>query len=99
MVGGRYEPRVAEATVLHHVVRTHLEPFLAAAAAASDGAGVPRFVEAEFRAFLGCGLLTRGFARVRCDGCAFERLVPFSCCPQQETMRSLIRTALETLVT
>jgi len=79
VVGGRYEPRVAEATVLHHVVRTHLEPFLAAAAAATDGAGVPRFVEAEFRAFLGCGLLTRGFARVRCDDCAFERLVPFSC--------------------
>ena len=79
MVGGRYEPRVAEATVLHHVVRTHLEPFLAAAAAATDGAGVPRFVEAEFRAFLGCGLLTRGVARVRCDDCAFERLVPFSC--------------------
>lgn len=79
MRGGVYEPRVADATVLYHVVRQHLEPFLAAAAAATEGVGVPRFVEAEFRAFLGCGLLTRGFARVRCDGCAFERLIPFSC--------------------
>src|SRR5207244_8340258 len=29
--------------------------------------------------FLRCGVLAHGFARVRCGGCAFERLVPFSC--------------------
>jgi len=66
-------------TVLRHVVETHLERFLEATAAATDGTGVPRFLEREFRAFLGCGDLRRGFARVRCDGCAFERLIPFSC--------------------
>jgi len=65
--------------VLHHVVRTHLERFLAETAAATDGAGLPRFIEREFRDFLGCGQLERGFARVRCDACRFERLVPFSC--------------------
>jgi len=65
--------------VLHRVVRTHLDRFLAETAAASDGAGVPRFIEREFRDFLGCGVLARGFARVRCDACRFERLVPFSC--------------------
>jgi len=65
--------------VLHRVVRTHLDRFLAEMAAASDGAGVPRFIEREFRDFLGCGVLARGFARVRCDACRFERLVPFSC--------------------
>jgi hypothetical protein len=32
----------------------------------------------EFRDFLGCGVLARGFARVRCGDRAFERLVPFS---------------------
>src|SRR5438093_11942715 len=47
-------------------------------AAASDGAGVPRFIECEFRDFLGCGILARGFAHVRCDACQFERLLPFS---------------------
>jgi len=52
--------------VLHHVVREHLERFLVETAAATDGAGVPRFIEREFRAFLGCGSLSRGFARVRC---------------------------------
>jgi hypothetical protein len=74
-----YEPRATAGTVLHQVVRTHLDRFLAETTAATDGAGVPRFIEREFRAFLGCGALERGFARVRCDACRFERLVPFSC--------------------
>jgi len=76
---GAYTPRVADGTVLHGVVRDHLETFLATVAARSDGVGLPAFVEREFRSFLRCGLLVHGFVRVRCDGCAFERLVPFSC--------------------
>jgi len=31
------------------------------------------------RRFLTCGVLAHGFTRVRCDGCGFERLVPFAC--------------------
>jgi hypothetical protein len=65
--------------VLHDVVRRHLKTFLAMATARTDGAGVPGFVATEFRKFLGCGVLARGFARVRCGDCAFERLIPFSC--------------------
>ncbi len=65
--------------MLHQVVREHLEPFLRAAAAAGEGVGLPQFVEREFREFLTCGVLAHGFARVRCDGCAYEHLVPFSC--------------------
>lgn len=65
--------------MLYQVVRTHLDRFLEETAAATDGAGVPRFIAREFRDFLGCGALARGFARVRCDDGAFERLVPFSC--------------------
>lgn len=52
-----YVPRAAADTVLHGVVREHLETFLAAAAARTDGVGLPRFIEREFRAFLRCGLL------------------------------------------
>jgi hypothetical protein len=56
-----------------------MEELLREAAARTDGAGLPDFVEREFREFLSCGVLARGFARVRCGDCAFERLVPFSC--------------------
>jgi hypothetical protein len=38
-----------------------------------------RTLGARWRVFLGCGQLERGFARVRCDACRFECLVPFSC--------------------
>jgi len=74
-----YQPRAAEGTVLHRVVRENLETFLREAADRTDGGGLPHFVEREFREFLTCGALGRGFARVRCENCAFERLVPFSC--------------------
>jgi len=29
--------------------------------------------------FLACGVLDHGFARIRCDGCAHESLLAFSC--------------------
>jgi Transposase zinc-binding domain len=75
---GVYEPRTMTGTVLHDVVRTYLDRFLTEMAAATD-AGLSRFIEREFRDFLGCGHLDPGFALVRCDACRFERLVPFSC--------------------
>ena len=77
--GAVYRPRDAEHTVLHAVIREHLETFLHEAATRTDGPGLPRFVEEEFRAFLRCGVLAHGFARLRCDGCGLDRLLPFSC--------------------
>ena len=74
-----YRPRDAEHTVLHQVIALHLEAFLGAAAEAGDGAGLPQFVEREFREFLTCGVVEHGAARFRCEGCAHEHLVPFSC--------------------
>ena len=79
MAVNTHQPRGAEGMILHGLVRDHLETFLRDAAERTDGAGVPRFVEKEFREFLTCGVLARGFARVRCGDCAYERLVPFSC--------------------
>jgi hypothetical protein len=67
VLAAAYEPRTTAGTVLQQVVRTHLERFLAEVAAATDEAGVPRFIEREFRAFLSCGSLSRGFARVHRD--------------------------------
>jgi hypothetical protein len=74
-----YRPRDAEHTVLHQVIAEHLEAFLRATAEASEGNGLPQFVEREFRECLGCGLFESGVARFRCEGCAREHLVPFSC--------------------
>jgi hypothetical protein len=74
-----YRPRDAEHTVLHQVIGVHLEAFLRAAAEAGDGTGLPQFVEREFREFLMCGAFEGGVARFRCEGCAREHLVPFSC--------------------
>jgi hypothetical protein len=55
------------------------------------GFGYPRFVEREFRRYLECGQLGRGFARVRCRRCGFERLLAFSCkgrlCPSCQARR------------
>ena len=39
-----YQPRAAEGTVLHRVVRENLETFLREAADRTDGGGLPRFV-------------------------------------------------------
>ncbi|MGH7822585.1 MAG: transposase zinc-binding domain-containing protein, partial [Candidatus Binatia bacterium] len=65
--------------MLHHVLREHLETFLEEARARGSGEGLPVFVERELREFLSCGVMARGFARFRCDGCGHEILVAFSC--------------------
>ena len=74
-----YEPRQPTTGVLHQVVRDHFETFRARAADLRDSEGLPGFVEQEFHKFLQCGALGAGFARFRCAGCGFDRLVPFSC--------------------
>jgi hypothetical protein len=71
--------RRPELTVLHQVVREHLETFLAETRLRVGGEGLPRFVERELREFLTCGVMARGFARFRCSGCKREILVSFSC--------------------
>ena len=73
-----YERRRPQETILHHLVREHLETFLAQVQART-GTGLPAFVREEFEAFLECGILAHGFLRVRCADCAHEKLVAFSC--------------------
>ena len=93
-----YRSRDAEHTVLHQVVAEHLEAFLEAVAEAGGGAGLPQFVEREFRKFLTCGVVEHGMARFRCEGCAREHLVAFSCkgrgwCPSCRGRRMTERAA------
>jgi len=63
-----YVRREPERSVLHGVLREHLETFLAEAKARGGGDGVPGFVERELREYLSCGVMARGFARLRCSG-------------------------------
>ena len=75
---GTYRRREPEHTVLHTVVREHLERFLEEARSGGRD-GYPPFIERAFRRYLDCGLLCHGFARVRCEACGEEILVAFSC--------------------
>ena len=62
----------------------------------AERTGYPAFIENELR-YLDCGLLSRGFARLRCSSCGFERLIACSCkgrlCPS-----CLARRAADTAV-
>ena len=75
-----YTRRRPDKTVLHRVVRDHLESLLADCAARSaTGRGYPAHVQAEFRRYLDCGILANGFLRVHCDACKQDELLAFSC--------------------
>ncbi len=64
--------------MLYALVRQYLESFLAHAREHYDGA-LPRYVEAELRAYLKCGVFSEGFTRARCDACGHDLLIAFSC--------------------
>lgn len=74
-----YVSRSPTTSVLYGVVRATLGALVAAVDAETDGNGLPGVVVNEFRKFFRCGVLSHGFARIRCADCAYERLVPFSC--------------------
>src|SRR2546422_11779352 len=73
----RRRPRNPEESLLHQVVGGELETFLASQQ--DNERQVPGFIEREFRSFLDCGVLARGFLRIACDTCRLDRVVAFSC--------------------
>jgi hypothetical protein len=73
----QYKPRRTEETILYKVVEKNLEAFLNSVAKADKH--IPKYVIEEFEAYLGCGRLENGFARLKCNECDYERLLPFSC--------------------
>ena len=74
-----YERRRPEATTLYQVVADNLATLYGAVDDGALAIALPRFVKKELEGYLECGLLCRGFARLRCDGCEETRLVAFSC--------------------
>ena len=78
--GTLYRPRRPTQTALYEAVQHHLETFVARVAESDPmGYGLPDWVERDFRGYLECGILAHGFARARCEGCGYERLIPLSC--------------------
>jgi len=74
-----YERRRPETTTLYRIVQDNLETLYGAVDDGAVKVGLPRFVRKELEGYLDCGLLCRGFARLRCGGCAQTRLVAFCC--------------------
>lgn len=75
-----YARRRPDKTVLYGLVREHAETLFAEARDRSVGGyGYPAHVENEFRRYIECGILARGFMRVHCAGCGRDELVAFSC--------------------
>lgn len=77
--GPSYERRRPEATILHKVIRENLLSFIELAEADPSSVSLPDYIKKEFHEFLDCGLLQKGFLRVRCEDCHHERLLAFSC--------------------
>jgi hypothetical protein len=78
---GVYRPRRPQETPLYRLIEDHFET-LVRIHEEEFQASCGRLRSAAQRAvekFLDCGLLERGFARVRCDRCRAEFLVAFSC--------------------
>jgi hypothetical protein len=72
-----YQRREPEKSVLYRLVQNNLATFIARAE--QRGRTIPWFVRKELEGYLDCGILARGFVRVACKSCAFERLVALSC--------------------
>ena len=60
-------------------MQAHLNTFPAFVDQETGGTGLPTFVTDEFDAFLACGIRAYGFLRLRCNGCAEEKLMAFAC--------------------
>ena len=78
---GVYKPRRPQASPLFRLVSDHvhrLQTVYDARFAREYGPWRPVVGQVADK-FLACGILEHGFARIRCDDCAHEYLLAFSC--------------------
>ena len=74
-----YERHRPETTTLYELVRDNIETLYGAIDDGALAVKVPKHAKKELEAYLDCGLLCRGFARLKCDSCPESRLVAFAC--------------------
>jgi hypothetical protein len=96
---GLYKPRRAQASPLFRLVQDRFEALrIVYDERFAERYGPWRSVVGEVAdKFLACGILDHGFARVRCDDCAHEYLLAFSCksrylCPSCHAKRLAVWT-------
>jgi hypothetical protein len=102
-----YRPRQPQATQLYRAVRDNIELFYDTydERFLAQHGPLTRAARKSFEAFLSCGCLQAGFARLRCEACGTELLVAFSCqkkgpCPscQQKRAEILCRFVQEEVI-
>lgn len=81
-----YKPRRPEKTVLYQVIKRYYKTWR------RNAQNVPRYVDKEFNQYIGCGILSHGFACAHCYVCHQEFFLAFSCkgrgvCPSCNTKR------------
>lgn len=79
IASGVYKPRDPRTTALYEVVRDNLETLYGAIEDGAIAVRIPKHARKELEAYLSCGLLCRGFARLKCEDCGERRVVAFSC--------------------
>lgn len=72
-----YEKHQPEKILLYRVIAKHIKTFFKKCE--ESGHPAPNFIRKEFEAFLRCGVLAYGFARVYFQECKYDRLIGFSC--------------------
>lgn len=87
-----YRSRRPEKTVLFEVIKKHYSTWCK-----NSKESIPKYIDKEFRNYLGCGILAKGFACAHCDSCHKDFLIAFSCkgrgvCPSCNT-RAMVKTA------
>lgn len=97
VVLGVYKPRRPQASPLFRLVQDHLHRLQTVydERFARDFGPWRPVVPQVTDKFLACGILAYGFARIRCDACAHEYLLAFSCkcryfCPSCHAKRLAI---------
>ena len=94
---GVYRPRHPERTVVYRLFEEHFERYVREYEEryeAREGS-LRKVVPTAVEAYLACGRLEGGFARIRCPNCRAEHLLAFSCrtrnfCPSCQARRSAL---------
>ncbi len=92
-----YRPRHPERTALYRLLASEFQAYARVHEARFEPTSGPlrRIVPDSVDAYLACGRLQGGFARLRCAGCGAEHLLAFSCrtrnlCPSCQSKRSAV---------